>query len=228
VKNRHVALGRRISNRSLAFRMAENLLSGVIVTAGGVEHALAALRREVARAQVIADKHITVTPGVPHGLQDESATAAWYEFANLITWARAFDERLDRRARPSKLRNQGLLPAIQPKRLRKRVQAEVGRLRAGPLGETRFLANFTLHADLVRHSFSGVSVDDGGSVRLPIPDSPRTHIDHWHVLTWADDRDGVEFAEALWQSIESFMDALLDAFEKATPKRLRKGGKSAG
>ena len=56
---------------------------------------------------------------------------------------------------------------------------------------------------------------------LPIPDSPAHPINHWYLFTWNDGRDGIAFAEEVWNSIQVFIDDLLNAFEKAVPKRLR-------
>jgi hypothetical protein len=59
-------------------------------------------------------------------------------------------------------------------------------------------------------------------VTLPIPDKQNGRISSWKVLTWNDHRDGIVFAEELWTSVETFMEGLLDAFERAVPRRLRK------
>jgi hypothetical protein len=142
----------------------------------------------------------------------------------VITWARAVEERLDRRP-PSrhsgKMRNQGLVPALKPLRLKKRVELLVKQLRAGPVGECRLLANFTLHDALVRNPFAGAQLTADGAMTLPIPDPPAHPINHWYLFTWNDGRDGIAFAEEVWKSIQVFIDDLLNAFEKAVPKRLR-------
>ena len=149
-----------------------------------------------------------------------AATDAWYEFANLLIWTRTLGERLDRPARrQKKFRNQGLLPALKPRRLAKRVDVLVGQL---PLGEVRWLANFVLHQALVRHPYWGAEVDATGTVRLPIPDASSGPVAHWHVLTWAQHRDGIAYADELWRAVEDFIDGLLTAFESAVPKRLRR------
>jgi hypothetical protein len=83
-------------------------------------------------------------------------------------------------------------------------------------------ANFTLHSALVRNPNSGARLDEAGHVTLPIPDKQTGPISHWKALTWDEHRDGVVFAEELWTSIEVFMEGLIQAFEKAVPKRFRR------
>jgi hypothetical protein len=170
-----------------------------------------------------------VEPAVYRSLGFGSVAAATidqalYAFGDVITWARAVEERLDRRP-PSrhsgKMRNQGLVPALKPLRLKKRVELLVKQLRAGPVGECRLLANFTLHAALVRNPFVGAQLTADGAVTLPIPDPPAHPINHWYLFTWNDGRDGIAFAEEVWKSIQVFIDDLLNAFEKTVPKRLR-------
>jgi hypothetical protein len=80
-----------------------------------------------------------------------------------------------------------------------------------------------LHGALVRHPFSGVEVDSGGVVSLPIPDVPQREVRHWYLLTWEDERDGFLFAEELWQAVQDFVDNLLSYFERAVPKRFKIG-----
>ena len=225
LRARGQALGKRWSGGDLALELADNLLSDVLVATGGVEHSLVKLRAACVSAQQYYEEFRTSAPQPrPQHLGHPIITEAWYEFANFVSWVRALDERLDRRSFTKGLRRQGLVPALRPKRLRKRVDRLIADLRAGPLGETRFLANYTLHAALIRHPFSGASIGEDGRLRLPIPDQVRGRIYHERLLTWKDGRDGLEFAEEVWRSIEFFVDALLDAFEKAIPRRLRRSG----
>ncbi len=222
------ARGRRWTKRQLAYELAENLLIDVLAAAGGVEHSTAALRDAIATAQEWSDQNVrgTTPTRAFQGIGHPSVIDAWYEFANLLSWARAVEERLDRRAVPwpkgAALPRQGLLPALKPARLKKRVGNLVAELRSGPMGETRFLANFTLHAALPRNPNTGAQISADGRVMLSIPDKQAGPISNWKLLTWNDHRDGVVFAEELWTSIETFIEALIEAFERAVPRRLRK------
>jgi hypothetical protein len=222
-------LGWQWTKRQLAYALVEHLLTDVIAAAGGVEQSLITMRNALAEAQAWSDEHAAPRhePGVPHNVGNPSITKAWYEFANLLSWARAVEERLDRRPPfPKKgvpgLPRQGLVNAVKPARLKKRLNRLLADLRAGPMAETRLLANFTLHTALVRSPESGARLMDTGKLRLPLPDTPTSAIFHVNLLTWNDNRDAMEFAELLWASIEEFIDKLLTAFEKSVPKRLRR------
>lgn len=116
------------------------------------------------------------------------------------------------------LPRQGLLPALKPARLTKRLEQRTAELRSGPLREARSLANFTLHAALIRNPHSGALLDKNGKVTLPIPDRQTERIVNWKLLSWNDHRDGVVLAKELWTSIELFIEGLLEAFERAVPK----------
>lgn len=224
LRHRLITLGRKPSRHHLAYELAGHLLDDVIVAAGGAECALAKLRTSLEDLDsYVTSQGIRAEPGLPSGLSHDAAIEAWYAFADLLSWTRTVVERVDRP--PGGRKNfprQGLLHAIKPKRLKVRCQALLDELRHGAVGQTRLLTNFMLHSALVRHPMTGVQVDASGSVSLPIPDLPQHPVSHWYLLTWNTVQDGFSFAEALWKSLERFIDELLAAFEKATPKRLRK------
>jgi hypothetical protein len=221
------ALGRRWTKRQLAYRFVDHLLDDVMAAAGGVEHSIVAIRSAVAEAQEWSDEHAApVQPGVPHGIGHPSVIRAWYEFANVLSWARAVEERLDRpepwaRRGSPKLPRQGLINAVKYVRLKKRLDNLLADLRNGPLAETRLLANFTLHAALMSNPHSGARLTSTGKVYLPIPDKTVSPIAHVDLFSWNENRDAIDFAEQLWASIEEFIDNVLEAFEKAVPKRFR-------
>lgn len=218
------ALGRKTKRSDVVYQLTSQLLTDVLVAAGGVENSLIRLRAAIADLRAVIDKHqIKATPGVPHGLSDPATISAWYAFSDLLTWSRTVVERMERPAADRrKFPPQGLLPAIRPKRLAKRCEKLLSELRAGPVGKSRGLSNFILHTALVRHPHTGVQVGEDGSVVLPVPDLSGNRVSHWYLLTWKDDQDGIALAEELWLSIQVFVDGLLDCFEKAVPKRLRR------
>ena len=208
----------------MALRLANSLLSDVLVAAGGIERTIFRLRQTAEELKDFADQHgVRGTAELPQkGLADFASIDAAYAFADLLSWVRNLDERLDRRAFEKGVkRRQGLLPALQLLRLRKHVQHAVDAFRAGPGGDSRDLANFTLHTALVRNPLSGVEVDQAGQICLPIPDTPGHPIYHWDLLSWKGRRDGFVFAEEVWEAVQILVDELLGAFEKAVPKRLR-------
>jgi hypothetical protein len=229
LQNRLVALGRKPTRRMLVFYLQDHLLDDVLVAAGGVEKAVGRFRSAVADLERwVAEQGIQATPGVPGGVSHPAAIDAWYAFADVISWARALADRVQRRPLRRRDDPQGLLPAIKAARLRKRVAALFDDLCRGPVGETRTLANFTLHAALVRHPLSGAALETSGVVRLPLPDPLAPGVPAvWRLLTWQQNRNAVTFTEDLWVAVQEFIDALLAAFEKAVPKRLREPPASA-
>jgi hypothetical protein len=224
LRDRLNALGRSSTEPDLAYDLASHLLDDVIVAAGGVEATIIRLRlAHDTLQQYVNDNDIRAEHGIPLGLGHESATDAWYALTDMLSWCRGVIERVDRAAGDTKkFPRQGLISAIKPADLRNQCQQLLHKLRAGPVGQTRHLANFMLHSALVRHPFSGVQLELSGSITLPIPDTPGDRVAHWYLLAWREERDGFLFAETLWSCIESFVDRLIEAFESSVPERLRK------
>ena len=216
--------GDETTDAQVSRRLSNGLLTDVVAAAGGVEHARESLFRHLADVRGVTNVHVTPELGasVPHGFSDQSVTAAWYEFANLLTWARAVEERVERPGRGPGASQQGLVPALQPGPLKVRVDQLRQRLRSGPLRETRLLSNFVLHAGLMRHPNAGVHVLDDGSLLLPIPDRLERPVSHVHQFTWNERRGACAFADELWAAVQAFINDLIAAFEDATPTRFRR------
>jgi hypothetical protein len=225
LRDRLMALGRTSTKRELAYDLASHLLDDVIVAAGGVERAITKLREAVAELRGYASDHgIKAKDGIPHGLGHKAAAEAVYAFSDVLSWSRTVVERLERQPGDKRrFPKQGLIPALKPKRLRKRCEKLLSQLKSGPVGQARSLANFMLHSGLVRHPFSGVEIYSDGDVVLPIPDAPIRAVSHWYLLTWSQKRDGFALAEELWRTLQSSVDGLIEAFERSVPKRMRRG-----
>jgi len=179
LRDRLKSLARRPTRRDLACELASHLLDDVIVSAGGIENSISRLRAHVVVLQAYAMDHkLHARDDVPHGLAHEASTSAWYAFSDMLTWSRTLVERMERPAGDRRLPKQGLVPALKPKRLKKRCERLLFELRAGPVGQARLLVNFILHSGLVRHPFSGVELAPGGAIRLPIPDVPTDPVNH--------------------------------------------------
>lgn len=222
LKNRHLALGRKQSDRYIASQLSRFLLDDALVAAGGVERAHDAFQASIVEVNAsIAQNEIAYDPERPTGLGGPATQDAWYAFADLISWARAFEERLDRRPFVRRLRHQGLVPSLKPKRLRQRAERALSVLREGPVGQARNLTNFSLHAALVRNPMSGVVVAADGKARLPMPGPVTDPVHHWYALIWNQDCDAVTVADAIWQSVAQCLDDIIIAFELSVPKRLR-------
>jgi hypothetical protein len=224
LSERYKALGRRVSRSYIAEELSPHLLSDVLVAAGGIEGALQRLRASHAELQVVVrENRYEARPGVPHGLSDEAAVSAWYAFTELLMWGRTLTERMERRAGNSKkFPNQGLLPALKPKRLKAQCLRLFLALQSGPVGQSRSLANFVLHTALVNHPHTGVQLEPSGAIVLPVPELPGRQVAHWYLLSWRPGHDGFALAEDTWKHVQFFVDGLLTAFEEAVPKRLRK------
>src|SRR5262249_28584630 len=121
-----------------------------------------------------------------------------------------------------KFPEQGLLPAIKPTRLRNRCKKLFLDLQSGQVGQSRTLVNFILHTALANHPYSGVRVDEVGSITLPVPDLPNQRVGHWYLLTLPGEQDGIVLAEQIWDSVQRFVEGLIGAFEKSVPRRLRR------
>lgn len=218
LRERYADLGRIPTDSDLVFRLSKNLLPDVLVAAGGIERAMARLKSAVARLESWAVKNGVV--GIPTGIAGDASVDAWYAFAEIVFWTRSLSERLDRKPFGDRtLRRQGLVPALRPGQLATRARCLLTTLRSGPLREACLWANFGLHASLVSSPNSGARLAPSGSVTLPMPDTPTHPVGDWYVLTWDEDRDALVFADALWKSVQDFIDALLEAFEQAALSR---------
>ena len=144
LRDRLKALGRKATKRQLAYMLASQSLEDVILAAGGVERAIMSLRKSVSELTAEATKHnLLATNNVPSGFAHEAAVELWYAFFDILFWTRTFEERLDRGSVDKRNfpRNQGLVPSINQKRLRKRCDELLKELRDGPVGKARPLAN---------------------------------------------------------------------------------------
>jgi hypothetical protein len=223
LQDRLQELDRDPDGPALGSLLNRSLLVDVIAAAGGMEHSIENLRTAVAGVRNWLESNNIAAAESAIWIGNPSAVDAWYSLANLLSWARHLDERLDRQAmRPKRFRRQGLLPAIQPEVLRLRVGELVAGLRNGPLGAVRNLANFEFHVSLIQSPWSGVVLTADQEITMPIPDATNEPVLNWYLLKWSGAQDGLALAEQMWSSVESFMDALLAAFEDATPDRLRK------
>lgn len=222
MRARYAALGRTLSDPELACDLAGHLLDDVLVAAGGVELAMERIDAAVAELEAYAKEHgLRAEQSVPCGLSHPAAVQLWYAFTDLVSWSRTLIERLDRRPANSKLGRQGLIPALRPQSLKDDCQKLLDRLQSGPVGSSRFLANFMLHTALAAHPFSGVKIDSHGCISLPVPDAMDHAVTHWYALTWNQERDGLLVADKIWEAIQGFIDDLISAFQAAVPDRLR-------
>ena len=203
------------------------LLVELINAAEGVERAHIQARAYAVAAQRAADDHFRehpdllalTEPGYNRGWDSDDVTGVWYELINMIVWARAVDDRVQRPGRRGDPL-QGLLPALAPGPLYDKVQHALGQLREGAAGEARILANYSVHCGIfpTPGTPNGLAID--GQLSYIMADPPTTAVDHWYELTFAESRDALVFAEQLMVQIVEFINSVLDAFAAAVPERI--------
>ena len=214
--------GRTVDNGTIRYYMTRTLLDEVLYAAGGVETELIRLEADVEAAQRWTDDAFRDQPSNGGGNTFSGAPSlqdAFYAFTNLLFWARAVEERTDRvykRGSPSRT---GLLPALAPGELHDRVAAALRSLKRD-LAETRWMANFALHAGPLPGGGSpSALVGEGGLLRLRLPNRLKGRITTWEEFSYSENRDMVTFAREVMTHIEDFVEEVLTAFEDARPER---------
>ncbi len=206
--------------------LTRSLLSEVLYAAGGVERQLGLLRKALADVQQLPGEATArpAQPAVEQPIVGSYGAAppvrdASYSFINLLSWARATVERTDRRYKSGSKERAGLLPALAEGQLQDSVAAALRHLMAA-LRDSRFLANYALHAG---------AVPGGGTPKaeiLPdehhlaqVPDPLADPVLTWETFTFTQDRDMLAYATELTTAIETFVDSVLDAFAASRPAR---------
>jgi len=211
--------GRPFDDDSVLYVATSSLLSDVVDAAGGIEYANIRLHECLERAQ---DAHAGYS--ITHSLDDYYITdpdmeAAWYTVEELAVWARTLDERLKRAGSKGRA-DQGLIPALADGPRRDAVIAARSRLLNGGLREARWLSGLNLHMQPTQAGFKRGKIENGRII-LPFPDRLTGRVDHRWRLTYDDGRDALSFADNLMESVATFMDATLGAFEEHLPERFR-------
>jgi hypothetical protein len=221
------ARGREDSD--LRYSMTRGLLAEVVFAAGGIESALDRIEEALEDAQVWADQHVELRdrdPSVPLGVVTPQITHAVYAFHELIDWARALADRIDRMHKPGSRARVGLLPALGPDSLRSSVSAALEEYR-GKLNGMRAFTNYGLHAGSV-HGTSTPSAQVGtdGQLRVPFADPVDQRITSWESFRYEQGRDLLTEARAVMQAAVYLVDTILDAFRAHRPARV--SGKPGG
>ncbi len=205
---------------SLTYRMTRGLLSEVLYAAGGAETELGRLEGALAAVQDWADKGASPTvtpPPLGHWVTTASLRDGFYAFINLLTWARAVAERTDRPYRPGSAMRSGLLPALADGRLHDDVNAALNDFKQASR-EARLMANYALHAGAIPGGGSPrARLASDGRVYVPLPDMVANGITTWEEFDFSEGRDMLTFARKVMSSVTTFVEAVLSAFEAATP-----------
>jgi len=145
---------------------------------------------------------------------------ASYSFVNLLSWARSTVERTDRPYRPGSAERAGLLPALAPGQLHDSAETALRDLKAA-LRDSRLLANYCLHAGAVPGGGTPrADVLPDGRLLARLPDLVRGAILTWEEFTFDEDRDMLTHATETMNSVEKFIDKVLDAFAADRPQRV--------
>ena len=145
---------------------------------------------------------------------------ASYAFINLLSWARATVERTDRRYKSGSKERAGLLPALAEGQLQDSVAAALQRLMAA-LRDSRFLANYALHAGAVPGGGTPkAEILPDEHHRAQVPDPLADPVLTRETFKFTQDRDMLAYATELTTAIETFVDSVLDAFAANRPAEL--------
>jgi hypothetical protein len=208
------------------YYMRRSLLSELIYAAGGVEREFSHLRSALADVQRSADETHSQMPVKPedwpthgHHISTPSMREASYSFANLLTWARSVQERVERPYRPGSSERVGLLSALASGQIHDSVQAAFGILRDA-LKESRFLTNYALHAGAVPGGGTPrAEILPDGQILARVPDPPSDPVLSWDEFEFTQNRDMLTYRAELMAIIETFVNQVLDAFEANRPAR---------
>jgi hypothetical protein len=215
--------GKPVDEGTILFHATHSLLADVVDAAGGLEGAVTRLHKALDRAQEQCIEWSTTTGELPEGggITNEATENAWYALEEALIWARTLEDRLRREAADKRrYPDQGLIPALADGPRRDAVIAARARLLNAGLEEARHLAGLNLHMQSVQAGSKGARVH-AGRVLLPFPDRVNQRISHRWQLTFTTNRDARSFIDHLMESVELFMDEMLDAFEQHLPERFR-------
>ncbi|OBJ97963.1 hypothetical protein [Mycobacterium sp. 1245852.3] len=205
----------RVDDDELRYHMVRGLVPEIIFAAGGVEREIQTLSEASQIAQAYADAYmprpipqpVTGPPTIgPH-----ASHHAAYAVMNALTWVRAVQERVSRKdfGTPA-----GLLASLKDGPLKTAIQSHFANLTPA-LDDVRKFDNYVLHAGAIQGgSTPGFAVRPDGTTYFPFPDDPATtRIGTWEEFRYNDRRDALTYLEGVFAAVETFIDAMLDAFD---------------
>ncbi len=213
-------LGRKCDFNDLTYYASRDLILEVIEAAGAVEYAVQRLETAAVEAQKwVTDHPWPLVPGAPRQGTSAPPTVrlAYLDFNSVVVWVRGVQERLDRKAGLSRA---GLVNVLAERRLRKDVRSAHSKF-LNRTKEARFLANFGLHASRVQRNAGTASAEvlDDRTIVLRMPDRVTKSVEVFDEFTFTEGREIVGYANELLTAVDDLIDALLDAFDQARPKR---------
>jgi hypothetical protein len=206
------------------FQLTRTLLQDVLHAAGGVEHEVVRVLDAIDATQRWFDEAVASDPGWRPEMAARmyvplESSLAW-DYANLLTWLRTVEERIERRGRRRASLKLGLLPALADATVRDDV-ARLLRAFKQAVGGERELTNYALHASQIPSpgTPSGRLTEDG-LLFFPIPDPSNEPIYIFNQFTYAEGRDLRSFATVVLEATETLVEGILTSFEHAN-SRLR-------
>lgn len=189
------------------------------------------IRRAMARANAWAKANPLPEPANPPEFgthYSHPAIAETYiEFANLVVWVRATEDRVSRRDPRGGRR--GLLPALLPgSALARETRNLLTRYQSDIANEARWFANYSVHESRLPYPLANSAEFKEGRLRARIPDILPGPIESKFDLAYLQGRTADRFARAATVAVEQLIDGLLDAFEREAPARLRRPESGTG
>ena len=210
--------GRGQDDESIAYYTSRTLLDDVLHAGGAIEYTVARIEVLCAAVQEYAAKHdLTASHDAARSrLSTAAVDEAYIEYANLLNWLRTLLDRM-RSQDPYSKAKLGLIPALRSDTPLRRDVETVFDLFERKYRSEANLTNFGLHLHALPGGGTPVAtVDAEGQTRLLIPDAPTNRINVFDQFTYNEERELVGFADAVIASVDSFVHALLSAFEEGT------------
>jgi excisionase family DNA binding protein len=202
------------------------LLPNVAEAAAAVEYTTEKIHRAIAMVEAYYVPYLPALLDGPEpthgrGASHPSVSDAYSEFANLLSWIRALNDRLEHKWKGAAL---GMLPALAPNRLQSRARILTNRFRRELAREAGLLANYSLHYSTIPYAFNSSARVVDGRLELPIPNRVTHAVNTFQDLKYSDGRTLSKYADEAASIVVTFMDALIDAFIDELPARVRRSG----
>lgn len=196
--------------------VVRGLIRNVIHAAGAVEYTVEKLEAAIDADEAWLNEFAPEKQPREHpvGIVGPNRDVAHYEFANLLFWLKALQERIKTKLPGHPRRDWGLLPALASGEV---WTARIGDAYAALCGQAfdgRLLANFVTHSAVVPSPYGSLELVDGRLV-MPIPDPPGQIVYLVDELRYEQGRDARDFARGALSAVETFVDAMLAALEDA-------------
>jgi hypothetical protein len=207
----------------MKYYATRSLLNDVIHAVGGMEYSVSRLEALMGEGQEFAESADKAfereEPDPAIGVQVPFEIS--WEYANLMSWTRALEERMGRRARAGGSGELGLLPAMHPEHpATEEVRRAWTEFHLRPLlTDVRRQANVGLHATTIHGVMPVARRRQDGQIVVDVPDPLLSQVMTRDELTFEEHRDLMSFSHQLFNEVSDFIDTLLDIFARCTRDR---------